>query len=261
MAVRVGLLCIAICGLGLPAARAQPLAPSAVPGDARVHFDAGASFATAHDYAQAAREFQAAYELDPRKESLFAWAQVVRLRGDCARAVELYRRFLASADVTPTQVEAANLNIRRCQESAETKVDGASESPPANAGARPSASAPALRLSAPVVAATPPQRSRRAIILSVTLASASLAALTTAGIFYSLSRGDERAALAAERWDDYYPAARRVRDRQWLAAGLAGAGVLLAGGAVWEWLSSSPSPAMTAWVQPGSAGVGLGGRY
>src|SRR3954470_10503745 len=118
-------------------------------------FDRGAALAAERKYDEAAQAFQAAYELDGRKETLFAWAQVERLRGNCAAAVPLYRRFLSSADLTPAQSEAAALSIRRCEAEPEPPP-----APPAMVVAAP-APPPPLMVSAP-----PPARSRRAVLAS-----------------------------------------------------------------------------------------------
>jgi len=71
----------------------------------------------AHDFRAAARELEAAYALEPRREILFAQAQATRLAGDCAAALPLYQRFLAS---TPPQqqIEATRIAMTRCQEPA-----------------------------------------------------------------------------------------------------------------------------------------------
>src|SRR3954454_12539824 len=96
-------------------ARAQP--------EPQTAFDRGAALAAERRYDEAAQAFAAAYELDHRKETLFAWAQVERLRGNCAAAVPLYRRFLSSADLTPAQNEAAALSIRRCEAEPEPRPE------------------------------------------------------------------------------------------------------------------------------------------
>jgi tetratricopeptide (TPR) repeat protein len=212
---------------------------------ARAHFDRGAALAAAKDYEGAAREFEAAYQLDPGKEALFAWAQVERLRGDCVKATDLYRKFLASGELTPSQVEAVELNIRRCQ-----RVE-------------PKEEPKEVKLPAPAVVAPvePPSRSRRAVVLSAVMAGGAVAALGGAATFFVLSRNDEQEAGSQPRWDEYYPHAQRARARQRWAAGLLGGAVLLAGGAVLEWVTSAPGPRLEAWVGPGGGGIGLAGRY
>ena len=239
--------------------------------EARRHFDRGASLVIERRYTEASREFEAAHRLDPRKQSLFAWAQVERLRGNCARAIELYKQFLASGGLTPSQEEAADLNIRRCEREA-------SANPPAEAAGSPgAAAAPAAVAPAapPVVVerAAPPvppavERSRAALALTAVLAGTGVASAGTAGVFYYLSVQDERRAREADLYDDYVVAIDRSRSRQRVAALLGGAGVLLGAGAVLQWLVSgrqaaaAPAATATAWLDgDGGGGVALGGRF
>src|SRR5262245_37011054 len=49
----------------------------------------------AGNFVVAAEAFQHAYELDPRSEYMFGWAQARRKNGDCPGALELYRKLLA----------------------------------------------------------------------------------------------------------------------------------------------------------------------
>jgi hypothetical protein len=235
------------------AARAEP--PSGLE-LARLHFENGAALAADRKYDEAAHEFQASYELDRRKEALFAWAQMARLGGNCAMAVELYRKFMASPDLTPTQSEAAELNIHRCESPPETKADT-----PA-----------AVAAGSPTVVATPPPppaRRRRAVVAGAVLAGGAGVALAAAVTTFLLSRNDERAASSADSWDAYYGPASRARSRQRLALGLAGGSVLLAGGALLEWLVTAPRAApdrerigaVTGWVAAGGAGAALQGRF
>jgi hypothetical protein len=213
-------------------------------------FDRGAALAAERRYDEAAQAFQAAYDLDHRKEALFAWAQVERLRGNCGAAVPLYRRFLASADLTPAQSEAAALSIRRCEAEPEPRPEAPAPAP-----------VPAAVVTVPVPA-PPPARSRRAVVTSGVMLGGAVASTGAAATFYLLSRNDERLASSKDVWQDYYDAARRARDRQRLSAGLFGAGVLLGGGALLQWLVSAPAPVTAAaWIGPGGAAMAVQGRY
>jgi hypothetical protein len=236
--------------------------------EARRHFDRGASLVIERRYAEASREFEAAHRLDPRKQSLFAWAQVERLRGNCARAIELYKQFLASGGLTPSQEEAADLNIRRCEREA-------SANPAAEAGGAPAAAPSPAPAAPPVVVErtgppAPPavERSRAALALTAVLAGTGVASAGTAGVFYYLSVQDERRAREADLYDDYVVAIDRSRSRQRVAALLGGAGVLLGAGAVLQWLVSgrqaaaAPGATATAWLDgDGGGGVAFGGRF
>ena len=234
-------------------APAQPAADEAA--QAGKHFDRGAALAAEQKYEEAAQEFRASYELKGRKESLFSWAQVLRLGGDCPGAVELYRKFLRSPDLSPTQIEAAQLSIERCESAPTPRPAPPVVSPPPPAPVAAVATAPP-----PVVEA---RRSRGAVVLAATLLGGAVVALGASGTFFYLSRRDERAALAAGTWDEYYEPASRSRTRQRWAFGLLGSGLLLGSGAVVEWLATSPrkETVATAWLGAGTVGVGLRGSY
>jgi hypothetical protein len=243
----------------LPAgtARARAAADRDDAAEARKQFERGAALTAERKYPEAAAAFKASYELRPRKEALFAWAQVARLGGDCPAAIDLYRKFLASAELKPEQIEAAQLGIERCQ-----NAPAPEPPPPAPVVAPPPVPTPAP---VPTLVVTEPRRSRGAVVLGASLMSGAVLALGASGVFYYLARQDESAATAAGRWDDYYPSASRARTRQRWALGLAGGGVLLAGAAVVEWLATAPGEPegtrVTAWLAPGAAGLAIGGRY
>jgi hypothetical protein len=100
------------------------------------------------------------------------------------------------------------------------------------------------------------------VVLGASLAISSVAALGAAGTFYFLGRSDEKDAQAAPNWGAYFDPADRARIRQRWALGFLGAGVLLGGAALVEWIATTPrGPSATAWVMPGGAGLALRGRY
>jgi hypothetical protein len=87
-------------------------APPMIP-RAKAYYDRGLELYAARNYAAAVDEFQRGFAIDPRREFLFAQAQALRLAGDCARAVPLYRQFLDS-EPPPLQTQAAGLGLDRC---------------------------------------------------------------------------------------------------------------------------------------------------
>ena len=108
--------------------------------------------------------------------------------------------------------------------------------------------------------AAPAARSRRAVLLGAGLLVGAAAALAGSATFFVLARDDERDASSAPVWDDYYQAQSRAHDRQRLAAAALGAGVLLGGGALLQWMLTAPAqPRLTAWT--GGQVVGLRGRF
>ena len=64
-------------------------------------------------YAEASADFARAYRRDPDPRYLYSWAQAERKTGNCAIAVQLYRRYLEH-DLPPENVDAARTNMLRC---------------------------------------------------------------------------------------------------------------------------------------------------
>lgn len=78
--------------------------------EAQEHFERAQQLFGEEDYAAAIPELKAAYALEPNPMLLYAWAQAERLAGSCARAVELYRRFIdTNPDAQQRQLAEANL--------------------------------------------------------------------------------------------------------------------------------------------------------
>jgi hypothetical protein len=82
--------------------------------EAQARYDEGMAHYAAREYRAAIGALEAAYALDPRPELIFAEAQATRLLGDCAAAVPLYQRFLATGPPSQ-QVEATRIAVARCQ--------------------------------------------------------------------------------------------------------------------------------------------------
>ena len=64
-------------------------------------------------FAAASASYASAFELEPLPEYLYGWAQSERRAGNCPRAVELYREYVAQ-DVSEAAREAAQKNALRC---------------------------------------------------------------------------------------------------------------------------------------------------
>ena len=92
-----------------PAVRAAPARPATVD-----HYQVGKQLFEQKRYAQALAEFHQALALAPRPEVLYSMAQTERLLGDCERAIDTYRAFLAAR---PDELLAgyARANIERCE--------------------------------------------------------------------------------------------------------------------------------------------------
>jgi tetratricopeptide (TPR) repeat protein len=116
--------------VGCPGPRGASASPSGEPApidergpsaEAEAGYVRGLAHYAARDFHRAIAELEAAFALDPRPEFLFAEAQAFRLDGNCLRALELYRRFLATRP-PPLQVQATQLGLDRCAASAATSA-------------------------------------------------------------------------------------------------------------------------------------------
>ena len=80
-------------------------------------------------YHEAADAFGEAFAADPDPKFVYAQAQAERLGGDCARAIELYDRFLA-LDPEPGPAEDARTNRERCRQDLERTSPPPAPEPP-----------------------------------------------------------------------------------------------------------------------------------
>jgi len=121
-------LCVLVwlCTAGVAAAQS----PKANP-DAERHHQRGLKLLREEpkDFAAAAAEFSAAYEIDPRPRYMFNLALAQRLGGECRKAIESYRAYLATE---PAEVYAkdARTGIERCEQILAAATSPAVAAPP-----------------------------------------------------------------------------------------------------------------------------------
>lgn len=203
-------------------------------------------------YAEAIDRFERGRAIDPRPEFLYAEGQAARKAGDCRKAIELYRRFVVEA-TTPAQIEAARLQITRC----ETELAAATPVP-----AEPPVTPP------PAIDATPAEapRTRTRVpwyrdALGVGLIATSAGALGTGTFFVLRSRRD----LADEQGSyGEFETGLDARKRDGvIGLSLLGAGGALAVGAVLRfalWPADVETSA-TVVATPGGAAAMVQGQF
>jgi tetratricopeptide (TPR) repeat protein len=200
-------------------------------------YELGMAHFRARSFGEAARAFEAAYAIDPRREVLFALAQATRLSGDCPAAVPLYQKFLATRP-PDQQVEATRLALARCEERASPPAPLTRPAPPAAVRTAPADPAASRWYRDPAASA---------------LAAAGVLTLGAGVGLYVASRmadGDHRQALVYGRADERRSVA--LDRRRWAAGALLSSAALgLAAAGRWAWLRWSP----------GRAGVGVGGSF
>src|SRR5262245_6980140 len=77
------------------------------------HADSAARAYAEADYRKAADEYALAYAEHPNSDLLYSWAQAERLAGACAKARELYQRFLGG-NPPAAHAALARANMMRC---------------------------------------------------------------------------------------------------------------------------------------------------
>ena len=102
---------IAAVALELAASTAATAAPEP---SATQEYDRGIALYLDGNYAASVRAFSRSYAIEPRRETLFAWAQAERLQGNCPKAIELYDRYLTQ-DPPAAQVPIVREHLARCR--------------------------------------------------------------------------------------------------------------------------------------------------
>jgi tetratricopeptide (TPR) repeat protein len=243
----------------LPAAHAQPAPDAAKRKAAKAYVDAGLAAQNARDYETAVTFYAKAYELAPHPLLLFNIAQAYRLAAREDRAIEFYRRFLATK---PTGREAqdardllAELEKRQAEEErkAETarkaaeareadqarKAREAEEARKAASGREEDATRKADRQQEREPAPEPLEpllREERSPwyhdTLGHTLVITGLITLGLGGYGYRVARGDLDTAETVASYQQALEIRDSAKDKRALAALLAGTGVALVGAGV-----------------------------
>lgn len=182
------------------AAHADPFEPPSSIAAAQEHYTRAKTLFAAKQYADAASEFQAAYDLDPSsKFLLFDLALARRMAGACRAAVTAYQEFL---DANPPDKHAANarIGLQKCQDIL------ANAPPPSDEPVKPPPPAPP-----PVSPPPPPPTEHRAIHepwyrdrTGDILAGAGIACALGGGALYMLARGAADDTFHASSLTEYH---------------------------------------------------------
>ncbi len=235
------------------------------------------------DYKGAAREFQAAYEVDKDPKYLFNLALAQRLDGDCRAAIETYRAYLAT---DPPEVNAtnANIGIARCEEalasttrpdpprtddaaSTTTVTTSSPDRPPSEPDhtppTTPTDARPGDAPQSPPTAPTAHDRPRRRDALGTWLIVGSGATGVLGVSLYVLARQAASATHSPSSLADFEhdrDRAHTLETASWISAGVAVA--LAAGGVIRFVTRDEPRADVTVAPTTGSgAAVLVGGRF
>lgn len=206
----------------------------------------GAALYAEGRYAEAQAALERARALAPTPAHLYALGQIARRLNDCRRAIRHYRAFIIES-TSPKEVEAARLQIERCEE-----VLAAEPAPPAS---QPT-SAPAAIVAPPAMARPRPHDGVDG--LAIGLAITGGVALAAGGYF------TWRAVRAADGDETYgeFEASRSDRERDRLiGVGLGVGGLTLTTIAVVRWLRPTGGPTTTIVPGDGGAALVVGGSF
>jgi len=176
-------------------------------GAARAHYEKGTTLFDLQRYAEAAKEYEAAYEAKPDPVFLFDIGQAWRLAGEPEKALGAYRSYLRRIVKAPNhdKVEALigelEKTIQERKEKQEKEAAALAEKQKAEAAAAAAAATPPPP---PVVAAPPPAivapapiapapmqpHSRALVIAGIVTATLGVAALATGVAFTLLAQSD-----------------------------------------------------------------------
>ncbi len=223
---------------------ASPWPAAAQSADSAVaQFERGVAAFEQEDYDRAAAAFAAAYEIAPKHEYLYAWAQAERMRGNCERAVTLYRMFLAVDP--PAQHEAlARTALQRCLEDADRDAAAGERDAESLAAPPPAIDADGPPRAAAKIASPALRTRRRSVLAPAAEAGAERGdgwtkALLLAGAvgvggglaLYISARADAAQAAVARSYDQHGLLAERSNNKQTAAfvGGAVGVSLLVAG--------------------------------
>lgn len=247
-----------VCAPREPARADSPGEPAAAgdapheadPGEAARLYDEGRRYFNVGEYDPAIEKLKAAYLIAPLPELLYDLGQAFRLKGDCAEALSLYRRYLATS---PPASRAARTTARMA-DMQECVAAARSKTATATATATATTPAPAVTPGPPVAwpggptaitaaetrqaapGSPPSARPRRRWALWTAVAAGAMAAVSGYYAWDAHVAADEVSAafVPGRPWSDDDEAARRrgiFAERMAIGSGAAAA--VTAGVAAW----------------------------
>ena len=215
-------------------------------------FKTGIDAYKAGKYAEAASALERSYRIEGKPETLFAWAQALRLLGDCDKAVPLYRKLLdETSDLNGGRLVRENLALCEAAKP-EPKPEPKRQPTPAPAPA-------------PAPQVTTITKTRGVDGLTVGLLAGGTLAVGGSVAFFVASTSTADAAADARTYDDY----RRLNDKadlqRWISIGAAGGGAVLLGFGIFRAITSGSTRTETSGVSVTATGdrttVWLGGEF
>lgn len=278
---------LATVQVGEAPALADPAAQApALHGKASADFDRGLAAYRRGNYRAAARAFAAGYAIQPHPDFLFPWAQALRLAGDCAAAVPLYRKVLATV-ATPRDRRSVQRLIDECHTDTDESTPPPSEHapepepapttateptpapPPPESASTPAPIAPAPGAHAAIgISSRAPRRPWYGDGWSATLTAAGTVAVGVGAGFLIAGKVAADGAAAADTLGTFAADSHNATIRYRVGAVALGVGgALVAAGVVHYVLTGSPGPkdeerpSVSITPVPGGPGLSLTGRF
>jgi tetratricopeptide (TPR) repeat protein len=231
---------------------ALPLVASAGPKDkdkAKQHIQKATDAHQAGKYDVALTELQAAYELDPQPDLLYAIGQVHVKLGRCDEAIVSYEKFLATKP-PKEPASAAQEAIDNC------KKELAAAPPP------PPPPDPQPQPPPPPPPPPPEARPFYTDLLGTALVGVGVASLAAGGVFYVSARGTLDDADAAMTYSEHADLVDDARMKRNLSIVFGGVGIAAVGVGVWHWMKFR-SEQQSVVVMPTASGgmVSWAGRF
>lgn len=255
MSIRLASLAIALClGLALaPRVAAADRSPSAT----QLKKD-GVALYQNKQYRPAAIKFAAAYELEPDRDTLFAWAQAERLGGNCTRAVELYEKFL---DMSPSsrQRDAANTLLDMCR--AELTAARRAEEQEASGRKPPDDEEDVEPAGTPLIEREPAEpRSWAGDWLGHSLTGVGAIGIGVGAGFLVSAYSKQDAADDAGSYEEYSATIDDARLHRTIGAVSGSVGFVLVGLGIWHYIAYAGEPdpesaGLSAWATDGAFGA------
>ena len=253
------ILVVIVLSLAWPAiahADEAPMRP-----EAKAKYDKGIAHYAAKEYEAAASELRAAYFLETRREILFAWAQAERLSNDCASAIPLYRKYLAS-DPPANTAATAKGHMDKCIEQVGPGGEARDPTLPAEPEpAKPAVVAPRPEQPATITRRKPFYKDTVGDALAIT----GVVVLGVGGTFFYMSMQSKDEAADAPTYAEYQDAIDTGITRRRIAIGALAAGGVLVTGAIVRWAihggGTETVPAVGLGITPGGATVGVSGQF
>lgn len=230
-------------------------------------FERGVELYKQGKYKEASEMFKLGYEVSPKPDVLFAWAQSERMANNCAKALELFDNLLEQ-DLPEANRKAVETNIEKCK----AQMADAEQAPTLDTPAEPD----------PPPAADPPQESPAAAELSTQqpspeprddswykdpvgaslLAGGAIATGVGIGLLVSAASADSD-KNDADNYFDFEEARDRAESRGRTGMILSGVGVLAIGAGITWYLvrDTDDDTALSAWTTGKTTGVAVVGHF